>query len=79
MKELLLRFEPVIWLLFGNGILIGTMLLTGSRRGDGLFEGTVDYAVGGGVVADSEPLAEYRESLDKAAVLRLACGAGMPA
>lgn len=29
MKELLLRLEPVIWLLFGNGILIGTMLLTG--------------------------------------------------
>ncbi len=29
MKALLLRLEPVIWLLFGNGILIGTMLLTG--------------------------------------------------
>ena len=29
MKELLLRFEPVIWLLFGQGILVGTILLTG--------------------------------------------------
>jgi succinate dehydrogenase subunit D len=28
MKELLLKLEPVIWLLFGQGILIGTMLLT---------------------------------------------------
>ena len=29
MKHLLLRLEPVIWLLFGQGLLIGTMLLTG--------------------------------------------------
>jgi len=29
MRHLLLRLEPVIWLLFGVGILIGTMLLTG--------------------------------------------------
>ena len=28
MKALLLKLEPVIWLLFGQGILIGTMLLT---------------------------------------------------
>jgi len=28
MKTLLLRIEPVIWLLFGQGILIGTILLT---------------------------------------------------
>ena len=28
MKTLLLKLEPVIWLLFGQGILIGTMLLT---------------------------------------------------
>jgi succinate dehydrogenase subunit D len=28
MKELLLKLEPVIWLLFGQGIMIGTMLLT---------------------------------------------------
>ena len=29
MKHLLLRLEPLIWLLFGQGIMIGTMLLTG--------------------------------------------------
>ena len=28
MKSLLVRLEPVIWLLFGQGILIGTILLT---------------------------------------------------
>ncbi len=28
MRALLLRLEPLIWLLFGQGILIGTMLLT---------------------------------------------------
>lgn len=29
MKGLLLRLEPVIWLLFGGGIMAGTILLTG--------------------------------------------------
>ena len=29
MRRFLLRIEPVIWLLFGQGLLIGTMLLTG--------------------------------------------------
>jgi len=29
MKQLLLRLEPVIWLLFGAGLSVGTMLLTG--------------------------------------------------
>jgi len=29
MKHLLLRIEPIVWLLFGQGILIGTILLTG--------------------------------------------------
>ncbi len=28
MKHFLLRIEPLIWLLFGQGILIGTVLLT---------------------------------------------------
>lgn len=28
MRHLLLRLEPVIWVLFGQGIMIGTMLLT---------------------------------------------------
>ncbi|MEM9177568.1 MAG: hypothetical protein AAGC67_20315 [Myxococcota bacterium] len=29
MKTLLLKLEPIIWFLFGQGIMIGTMLLTG--------------------------------------------------
>ena len=29
MKDLLLKLEPLIWLLFGQGIMIGTILLTG--------------------------------------------------
>ena len=29
MKQLLLKIEPVIWLLFGMGIMVGTILLTG--------------------------------------------------
>ena len=29
MKHFLLRIEPIIWVLFGLGLLIGTMLLTG--------------------------------------------------
>jgi fumarate reductase subunit D len=29
MKHLWLRLEPVVWLLFGQGIMVGTMLLTG--------------------------------------------------
>ncbi len=52
---------------------IRTIALTG-RRETGVWNtmvGTLDYGVGGGIVADSIPNAEYRESLDKAAVLRL--------
>ncbi len=29
MKTLLLKLEPLIWFMFGQGILIGTILLTG--------------------------------------------------
>ena len=29
MKALLLRLEPIIWLLFGAGIMVGTLLLPG--------------------------------------------------
>lgn len=35
-------------------------------------EGRVDYAVGGGIVADSTPRGEYQESLDKAVAMRAA-------
>jgi len=58
-------------------IAIRTMALTGERE-DGRFDrirGLLDYGAGGGIVADSQPIAEYRESLDKAEVLRLALGA----
>jgi anthranilate/para-aminobenzoate synthase component I len=33
---------------------------------------TLDYHVGAGIVADSNPAAEYRETLDKAKGIRLA-------
>ena len=36
MKHPLLRLEPAIWLLFGLGIMLGTMLLTGWLLGLGL-------------------------------------------
>ena len=34
MREFLLRIEPVIWLLFGQGLLVGTMLLRLDNRED---------------------------------------------
>ncbi|MCH8343668.1 MAG: anthranilate synthase component I family protein [Planctomycetes bacterium] len=54
-------------------IAIRTIALTGRRprhAWDRLI-GTLDYGTGGGIVADSNPLAEYRESLDKAEILRM--------
>jgi len=46
-------------------IAIRTMLCEMDRNGSG----RVDYAVGGGVVADSTPSGEYMESLDKTAAM----------
>jgi para-aminobenzoate synthetase component I len=46
-------------------IAIRTMLCETDDIGDG----RVDYAVGGGIVADSTPAGEYQESLDKAAAM----------
>ena len=37
-------------------------------------DGTADYSAGGGVVADSDPAAEHREALDKAAAFLRAVG-----
>lgn len=54
-------------------IAIRTIALNGHRE-DGNWEqltGTMDYSVGGGIVADSKPMEEYKESLDKAAVLQM--------
>lgn len=55
-------------------IAIRTITLTGERTPGNWRDltGTLDYGAGGGIVADSDPLSEYRESNDKAAVLRLA-------
>ena len=61
----------------GLNVAIRTIALTGRRR-RGAWEhldGTLDYGVGGGIVADSTPMAEYRESMDKAAILRMVLGA----
>lgn len=52
-------------------IAIRTMLVETDRAGCG----RVDYAVGGGVVADSTPAGEYQESLDKAAAMKAALAA----
>ena len=54
-------------------VAIRTLVLTGRREPDdwSRLEGVLDYGVGGGIVADSEPVAEYRESMDKAEILRV--------
>ena len=68
-------------------IAIRTALLTASTPGSGpgsglggaVADGRLDFSVGGGIVADSDPAAEYRETLDKAAAIRAAmgvCGGG---
>jgi para-aminobenzoate synthetase component 1 len=41
-------------------------------------EGEADFSVGGGVVADSDPAAEYQETLDKAAAILRALGLDPP-
>lgn len=53
-------------------IAIRTMMLTGERPAGRFDEmaGELMYGAGGGIVADSGPAEEYREALDKTAVLR---------
>ena len=61
-------------------VAIRTIILTGKRpegRWDQLV-GRLDYGVGGGIVAESDPAAEYRETVDKAEILRQTCAAGSP-
>jgi para-aminobenzoate synthetase component 1 len=48
-------------------IVIRTFVITGGRA---------YFQVGGGIVADSDPATEYQETLDKAAALIAALGAG---
>ncbi len=42
--------------------------------GSGDIAGTLRYSVGAGIVADSDPASEWRETVDKAAVLKAALG-----
>ena len=53
-------------------VAIRTIVLTGQRPAGswGRLQGLLDYGVGGGIVADSLPVAEYRETMDKAEILR---------
>jgi len=57
-------------------IAIRTMLVEQPADGSGAGPGRVDFSVGGGIVADSDPAAEYDETLDKAAALLAALASG---
>jgi len=65
------------WLQAGRGqlnIAIRTMLV--EQNADG--RGRVDYSVGGGIVADSDPAAEHQETLDKAQAMERALKGAAP-
>ena len=50
---------------------IRTLCITGKGPSPGIFDwATIDYGAGAGIVADSEPEKEWRETLDKAWMLR---------
>ncbi|HRQ72785.1 MAG TPA: chorismate-binding protein [Phycisphaerales bacterium] len=52
-------------------VAIRTAVVTGRADATGLFtDAAFEYAVGAGIVADSDPEAEWRETLDKAGPLR---------
>ncbi len=58
-------------------VAIRTALITGragDRAPDLIEDGVLDYSVGAGIVADSDPEAEWRETLDKAGVLEVGAG-----
>jgi para-aminobenzoate synthetase component 1 len=62
-------------------IAIRTALLSGRPATEGIdsiSSGTLDYSVGAGIVADSLPDAEWRETLDKAAAILALAGSGEP-
>lgn len=61
-------------------VAIRTAVITGRpARLPGEFEGgTLDYSVGAGIVADSDPQGEWRETLDKAGVLDRLTGLATP-
>jgi para-aminobenzoate synthetase component 1 len=56
----------------GFNIAIRTIALDAGRG-----RGTLDFSVGGGIVSDSDPQAEYQETLDKAAALFTAIRSGV--
>jgi para-aminobenzoate synthetase component 1 len=52
-------------------VAIRTALVSGESAGPGLVRaGVLDYSVGAGIVAESDPASEWQETLDKAGVLR---------
>lgn len=56
---------------------IRTAIFTGMSNGAGeVSGGTVNYPVGAGIVADSDPQSEWRETLDKAKPFLDLCGSG---
>ncbi|CAG1001338.1 para-aminobenzoate synthetase component I [Phycisphaerales bacterium] len=59
---------------FAFNITIRSALLSGAPTpgGPDALRGTLDYSIGAGIVAESDPASEWRETLDKARVLRAA-------
>jgi para-aminobenzoate synthetase component I len=55
-------------------VTIRTLTIRGEPSGPETIRGRADYWVGAGIVADSDPAAEWRETLDKASPLRDALG-----
>jgi para-aminobenzoate synthetase component 1 len=53
-------------------VAIRTALVRGDPGGSPgqIRRGVLDYSVGAGIVADSDPASEWRETLDKAGILR---------
>ncbi len=80
--EVIDRLEPVRrgWYCGALGFLsAGGMSTSVSIRTAVLHhDGRVDYGAGGGIVADSDPAAEWLESLDKARAFLRAVGASLP-
>ena len=59
-----------VGLFHGREMLLNLAIRTALiEQPDGDGAGRIGYSVGGGIVADSEPEAEWRETLDKAAIL----------
>ena len=80
--QLIERYEPVRrgWYCGAIGFLsAGAMSTSVAIRTAAVARGRADHGVGGGIVADSDPGAEWQESLDKAVAFLRAVGARPPA